>query len=65
MCRIEIADGPFKKLLEECQALSPQERGELLQKSADEVVNAHSELALEGQTVVRTLEIKININRFF
>ena len=48
--QIQIADGPFKKLLEESQNMTPTERGELLQKSADVIMEAHRELANEGQT---------------
>jgi len=48
--KIPIADGPFKKLLDESRDLSPVERGELLQKSAEQIMNAHQELSLEGQT---------------
>lgn len=48
--KITISDGPFKKLLEESRNMTPLERGELLQKSADSILNAHRELANEGQT---------------
>lgn len=52
-CRLEIKDGRFKELLEQSKNLSPQERGELLQNEAGQVLSAHQELAMEGQTEVR------------
>ncbi|KAF5297425.1 hypothetical protein FQR65_LT01356 [Abscondita terminalis] len=48
--KITISDGPFKQLLDESRNMSPMERGELLQKSTDAIINAHKELAQEGQT---------------
>ncbi|KAF2902963.1 hypothetical protein ILUMI_03232 [Ignelater luminosus] len=54
--QIPIADGPFKKLLDESRDLSPEERGELLQKTAQQIISAHQELAMEGQTEVNPNE---------
>lgn len=51
--RLELKDGRFKELLEQSKHLSPQERGELLQNEAGQVLSAHQELAMEGQTEVR------------
>ncbi|KAK5639880.1 hypothetical protein RI129_010691 [Pyrocoelia pectoralis] len=48
--QIQIADGPFKKLLDESENMTPTERGELLQKSAAAIIDAHRELEHEGQT---------------
>jgi len=56
MDQISIAEGPFKKLLDDSRGLNPDERGELLQKSAQDIINAHRELALEGQTEVNPNE---------
>lgn len=50
--RLEIKDCRFKELLEESSNISPQERGELLQSEAGQVLSAHQELAMEGQTEV-------------
>lgn len=52
-CRLELKDGRFKKLLEQSKNLSPQERGELFQNEAGQVLSAHQELAMEGQTEVK------------
>ncbi|XP_031356647.1 ubiquitin carboxyl-terminal hydrolase isozyme L3-like [Photinus pyralis] len=52
MQQIEIAEGPFKKLLDESKNMTPAERGELLQKSAAAIMDAHRELESEGQTTV-------------
>lgn len=54
MCvfRIQLSDGHLKQFLEDSKALSPEDRGELLQK-AEGIINTHKELALEGQTKVR------------
>lgn len=47
--RIQLGDGHLKQFLEDAQALTPDERGELLQK-AEGIINTHKQLALEGQT---------------
>lgn len=49
-----IADGLFKQLLDDSKNSSPEERGKLLQKSTQQLMSAHQELALEGQTEVCT-----------
>ncbi|KDR12443.1 Ubiquitin carboxyl-terminal hydrolase isozyme L3, partial [Zootermopsis nevadensis] len=46
---IQLSDGHLKQFLEDSKALSPEDRGELLQK-AEGIINTHKELALEGQT---------------
>ncbi|KAF2892367.1 hypothetical protein ILUMI_13806 [Ignelater luminosus] len=48
--QILIADGSFKKLFDKSRELSPEEKGELLQKTAQQIISAHQELAMEGQT---------------
>ncbi|KAF5272717.1 hypothetical protein FQA39_LY07744 [Lamprigera yunnana] len=53
---IPIADGPFKKLLDESRNMTPLERGELLQKSAETILDAHRELSKEGQTTANPNE---------
>jgi hypothetical protein len=50
--RIQLADGHLKQFLDDSKALSPEDRGDLLQK-AEGIINTHKELALEGQTKVR------------
>jgi hypothetical protein len=54
--RIQLADGHLKQYLDQCKALNPDERGELLEKS-EGIINTHKELALEGQTKVRKLHV--------
>jgi hypothetical protein len=54
--RIQLADGHLKQFLDQCKALNPEERGELLEKS-EGIINTHKELALEGQTKVRKLHM--------
>lgn len=44
----------MKQFLEESKALSPDERGHLLEKS-DGIINTHKEVAAEGQTTVSAL----------
>lgn len=54
MCRIGLQDGPFKKIIEDAKSLTPEQRGEILVKSKDNealnLITAHQELAMEGQT---------------
>lgn len=55
--RINLAEGAFKKLLSESKNMSPEERGDILIKAEDiafKIINTHQELAMEGQTEVRT-----------
>ncbi|XP_074028186.1 ubiquitin carboxyl-terminal hydrolase isoform X2 [Leptinotarsa decemlineata] len=59
--RIELNDGIFKKLLEECAEKTPEERGEMLSSAgsgseAFKLISAHQELAMEGQTEVNPNE---------
>jgi Ubiquitin carboxyl-terminal hydrolase, family 1. len=54
--RIELGDGHLKQFLDQSKALNPEERGELLEK-AEGIINTHKELALEGQTKVRKLQV--------
>lgn len=54
---MELADGPFKSMLELASKLTPDERGELLLRfnsnsEAFKLFNAHQDLAMEGQTEV-------------
>ncbi|XP_049819928.1 ubiquitin carboxyl-terminal hydrolase isoform X2 [Aethina tumida] len=62
--RMELADGPFKSMLELASKLTPDERGELLLRfnsnsEAFKLFNAHQDLAMEGQTEVNPNE-KVN-----
>lgn len=50
---IQLGDGHLKLFLDDCKTMSPEERGDHLQK-ADNIINAHKEIAQEGQTEVRT-----------
>lgn len=50
---IQLGDGHLKQFLDDCKTMSPEERGEHLQK-ADNIINAHKEIAQEGQTEVCT-----------
>lgn len=47
--KIKLNDGHLKKFIETATSMNPDERGELLQK-AEGIINAHKEVALEGQT---------------
>jgi len=49
--KITLGDGSLKQFLEESKDLSPDERGELLQKN-EEVITAHQTLSQEGQSEV-------------
>ncbi|XP_019872608.1 ubiquitin carboxyl-terminal hydrolase [Aethina tumida] len=61
--KIELVDGPFKKILETAKNLTPEERGELLKSGSNseafKLITAHQELAMEGQTQVNPEE-KVN-----
>lgn len=54
--KIELNDGKFKELLDTSKGLSPEERGELLQKVAAQIMHVHQELAREGQTELKPNE---------
>lgn len=47
--KIQVNDGPLHKFLKDADPLTPEQRGELLQKAAD-MISSHHEIALEGQT---------------
>ncbi|XP_044746479.1 ubiquitin carboxyl-terminal hydrolase [Coccinella septempunctata] len=62
--RIPLQDGIFKKILDDSKDLDPEERGKLLQDLPNnpyvmDMINAHQELALEGQTELNPDE-KVN-----
>ncbi|XP_046679365.1 ubiquitin carboxyl-terminal hydrolase isozyme L3 [Homalodisca vitripennis] len=47
--KIQLGDGCLKQFFEDTKQATPEERGEMLMKNAG-VINAHQELAQEGQT---------------
>lgn len=47
--KIQLTDGPMKKFLEDAKGLDAVARGSLLEKT-ESIINAHKELAQEGQT---------------
>lgn len=47
--KIELSDGPLKKFLDEAKNKDPSDRGTLFVQS-EGIINAHKELAQEGQT---------------
>ncbi|KRT78445.1 Peptidase, partial [Oryctes borbonicus] len=51
--KVELKDGKFKELLDSSKDLNAEERGELLQKVAGQIMNVHQELAHEGQTELK------------
>ncbi|KAK9891388.1 hypothetical protein WA026_014629 [Henosepilachna vigintioctopunctata] len=62
--RIDLQDGIFKQILNDSKELSPEERGKLLLELPKnphvmEMITAHQELALEGQTELNPDE-KVN-----
>ncbi|XP_026494749.1 ubiquitin carboxyl-terminal hydrolase isozyme L3-like [Vanessa tameamea] len=56
---IQLNDGPLKKFLDEAKDLDAAARGTLLEKS-EGIINAHKELALEGQTNTPSAEDPVN-----
>ncbi|XP_018318867.1 ubiquitin carboxyl-terminal hydrolase-like [Agrilus planipennis] len=54
--QIVLNEGGLKKALEETENATPEERGELLQSNCQDIVDAHKELAGEGQTQVNADE---------
>lgn len=48
--QLQLEDGPFKEMLDKSVDMSPEERGELLQKTCGKIVETHEELAQEGQS---------------
>lgn len=59
-CRICLPDGLFKQLLDDSKNINADERGQLLQNSTQQLMSAHQELALEGQS-----EPSENVNHHF
>ncbi|XP_050347606.1 ubiquitin carboxyl-terminal hydrolase isozyme L3-like [Nymphalis io] len=57
--KIQLNEGPLKKFLEEAKDLDAAARGTLLEKS-EGIINAHKELALEGQTNTPSAEDPVN-----
>ncbi|VVC45363.1 Peptidase C12, ubiquitin carboxyl-terminal hydrolase [Cinara cedri] len=47
--KIQLEDGILKRFLDEGQNMSPSDRGEMLTK-AEDIINTHREIAIEGQT---------------
>ncbi|XP_067003998.1 ubiquitin carboxyl-terminal hydrolase isozyme L3 isoform X2 [Anabrus simplex] len=59
--QIQLGDGHLKQFLDDSMALTPEERGELLQK-AEGIINTHKELALEGQTEAPESDEPVNFH---
>lgn len=57
--KIELSDGPMKKFLDEAKNMSPSDRGTLFVQS-EGIINAHKELAQEGQTNTPQAEEPVN-----
>lgn len=57
--KIELLDGHLKKFLEEAKSVDAAGRGTLLEKS-EGIINAHKELAQEGQTNTPSAEEPVN-----
>ncbi|XP_068626769.1 ubiquitin carboxyl-terminal hydrolase isozyme L3 [Battus philenor] len=57
--KISLSDGHLKKFLEEAKGLDASARGTLLEKS-EGIINAHKELAREGQTNTPSAEDPVN-----
>ncbi|KAG6452412.1 ubiquitin carboxyl-terminal hydrolase isozyme L3 [Manduca sexta] len=57
--KIELSEGHMKKFLDEAKSLDAVARGALLEKS-EEIINAHKELAQEGQTNTPSAEDPVN-----
>ncbi|RZC38440.1 ubiquitin carboxyl-terminal hydrolase [Asbolus verrucosus] len=61
MEKIGLQEGAFKKILDDAKHLTPEERGEMLLSSSKNnealnLITAHQELAMEGQTEVNPNE---------
>ncbi|XP_028035042.1 ubiquitin carboxyl-terminal hydrolase [Bombyx mandarina] len=56
---IELSDGHMQKFLNEAKGLDATARGKLLEKS-EGIINAHKELAQEGQTNTPSAEDPVN-----
>jgi len=52
--RIILNDGILKRFLDDGKNMSPSDRGEMLTK-AEDMINTHREIAIEGQTAVNIL----------
>lgn len=57
--KIELSEGPLKKFLDEAKSLNPSDRGTLFVNS-EGIINAHNELAQEGQTNTPRPEDPVN-----
>ncbi|CAG9796719.1 unnamed protein product [Diatraea saccharalis] len=57
--KIQLQEGHLKKFLEDAKSLDAQSRGTLLEKSQG-IINAHKELAQEGQTNTPSAEEPVN-----
>ncbi|CAH0724734.1 unnamed protein product, partial [Brenthis ino] len=57
--KIELSDGPLKKFLDDAKELDATARGKLLENCKD-IINAHKELAQEGQTNTPSAEDPVN-----
>lgn len=57
--KIQLTDGYMKKFIEEAKSLDAAARGALLEKS-EGIINAHKELAQEGQTNTPSAEDPVN-----
>lgn len=57
--KIQLGDGHLKNFLEEAKGLDAAARGTLLEKS-EGIINAHKELAQEGQTNTPSAEEPVN-----
>ncbi|XP_013194754.1 ubiquitin carboxyl-terminal hydrolase isozyme L3 [Amyelois transitella] len=57
--KIQLTDGAMKKFLEEAKGLDAVARGALLEKT-EAIINAHKELAQEGQTNTPSAEDPVN-----
>lgn len=58
--RIQLDDGILKRFLDDGQHMSPSDRGEMLTK-AEDIINTHKEIAIEGQTAVKFFYLFIYI----
>ncbi|GLV38493.1 Ubiquitin carboxy-terminal hydrolase [Carabus blaptoides fortunei] len=56
---IQLGDGHLKQFLDDCKTMSPDDRGDFLQK-ADNIINAHKEIAQEGQTEAPDPDCPVN-----
>ncbi|XP_053616433.1 ubiquitin carboxyl-terminal hydrolase isozyme L3 [Plodia interpunctella] len=57
--KIELSNGPMKKFLDDAKGLDAAARGALLEKT-EAIINAHKELAQEGQTTTPSADDPVN-----